>query len=131
MDLLKIIIKIVSGLGLLSFLSLSLSAQNLFKDPNEATTQKIFADPNKKTTDTSQAVYDEGGESLFNRMTAAEKAIDFLKKEVASLKSEIVGLQSQLDGLNTKNNSPSAQPTSSTIYYEPSDTKPKTKPTPY
>lgn len=110
-------------------------SQTLFKDANESTTQRLFADPNKKTTDSSQAVYDEGGESNFNRLTETEKAIDFLKKEVANLKSELASLKVKVGDISqnrvNSENQLKTFPQNSISDETTRVTKPKSKPTPY
>lgn len=129
-------IKFHSSIILLLFIS-NLLAQNLYTDPNAANTERVFSDPNKKTNDQSQAVYDEGGQNTFTRLTEAERALDFLKKEVASLKSEIASLKSKVEsGIQNSNRTNSVEEKSKSLQrpnvnYESSHVKPKSKPTPY
>jgi hypothetical protein len=127
------LMRVTTKILILGLIISPLLAQNLFVDPNEATTKQLFNDPNKKTSDTSQAVYDEGGESTFNRITEAEKAIDFLKKEIASLKAEISALKSNMNEVskNTNKETSSTKANLPSVNYETPSTKPKSKPTPY
>ncbi len=111
-----------------SFFYVNTYAQGTFTDTNPSTTEKVFGDPNKKTSDSSQAIYDQGGQNAQYRMTETERGLDFIKKEIANLKTEVATLKSQVQEL--QKNAKQAQSFESINNYKPAPKHPP-KPTPF
>lgn len=90
--------------GLLSLFNFSISyAQLYFSEDPKTSEDSVFQDPSKKTSGSSQAIYDQGGQSKQFRITESEKGLDFVKKEIASLRLEVEMLKKEVESLKNKN----------------------------
>lgn len=81
-----------------------LCAQVYFSDEAKFQRDDAFKDPSKKTSESSQAVYDQGGQNKQFRITESEKGLDYVKKEITILRNEIENLKREIQELKIKSN---------------------------
>ncbi len=125
---------IFSAIVFFSFIGNTLHAQIRYKIPDEKPSENsMFADPKNKTSTTSQAIYEQGGQSDTYRLTESEKALDFLKKELASIKNELALVRSEVESLKSqKLNADTKNDVKSPPIATPSlEKRPSKIPTPY